>query len=100
MSDHVIHAPPSLARYPSVLFTALICHGHAAECLRDSIIQPIPKSDKDFTKSTNYQGIAFASCLSKVLELCILISFLIHPVLDLRKDFLMNYAVLVKIGLF
>ena len=53
-------------------FTSLLWHGHAAVCLRDSIIQPIPKGAKDPAKSCNYRGIALASCLGKLLELCIL----------------------------
>ena len=74
MSDHVLRAPPLLASKLSSLFTALIRHGYIAECLRDSIIQPIPKGLKDPAKSTNYRGIALASCLSKLLELCNLMS--------------------------
>jgi len=75
MSDHVLRAPSVLASKLSRLFTALLRHGYTAECLRDSIIQPIPKGLKDPAISTNYHGIALASCLSKLLELCILISF-------------------------
>ena len=75
MSDHVLRAPPLLASKLSSLFTALIFHGYIAECLRDSIIQPIPKGLKNPAKSTNYRGIALAFCLSKLLELCILMSF-------------------------
>ena len=66
MSGHVLRAPPLLASKLSSLFTALIRHGYIAECLRDSIIQPIPKGLKDLAKSTNYHGIALASCLSKI----------------------------------
>ena len=74
MSDHVLCASPLLASKLSSLFTALIRHGYIAECLCDSIIQPIPKGLKDSAKSTNFRRIALASCLSK-LELCILMSF-------------------------
>ena len=72
MSDHVLHAPPILASKLAELFTSLLRHGHAAVCLWDSIIQPIPKGAKDPAKLCNYRGIALASCLSKLLELCIL----------------------------
>jgi len=75
MSDHVLRAPPLLASKLSRLFTALLHHGYTAGCLRDSIIQPIPKGLKDPAISTNYRVIALASCLSKLLELCILMSF-------------------------
>jgi len=61
MSDHVLRAPPLLASKLSRLFTALLHHGYTAECLRDSIIQPIPKGLKDLAISTNYRGIALPS---------------------------------------
>ena len=57
------------------LFAALLCHGYTAECLCDSIIQPIPKGLKDPAISSKCPGIALASCLSKLLELCFLMSF-------------------------
>jgi len=70
MSDLVLFAPPILASILAGPFTALI---HQAQCIQDSIIQPIPK---DFAKSANYRGIVLASCFSKLLELCILSMFL------------------------
>ena len=72
MSDHILYAPPILATKLAELFTSLLRHGHAAVGLRDFIIQPIPKGVKDPAKSSNYRGIALTSCLSKLLELCIL----------------------------
>ena len=42
-------------------------------CVSDAIVQPIPKGgNKDYSLSVNYRGIALASCLCKVIELCIL----------------------------
>ena len=75
MSDHVLYAPPILASKLSRLFTALLRHGYTSGCLRDSIIQPIPKGFKDPAMSANYHGIALAPCFSKLLELCILMLF-------------------------
>ena len=75
ISDHVLFAPPSLAAKLAGLFISLLRLGHAVVCLRDSIIQPIPKGSKDPAKSSNYRGVALASCLSKLLELCILLIF-------------------------
>ena len=41
--------------------------------ISDAIVQPIRKGgNKDCSLSVNYRGIALASCLSKVIELCIL----------------------------
>ncbi len=53
----------------------MLRHGYAAEVLRDAIILPIRKGNKDPTSSSNYRGIALASSLSKLLELCILLVY-------------------------
>ena len=45
------------------------------ELLRDCILVPIPKGNKDPTVSDNYRPIALASTLSKALEWCILLSY-------------------------
>ena len=42
------------------------------QCLRDSVLVPIPKGNKDPSHSQNYRAIALASSLSKVLERLIL----------------------------
>ena len=42
----------------------MLKHGHMPSCLSDAIVQPVPKGgNKDYSLSTNYQGIALASCL-------------------------------------
>jgi len=46
--------------------------------LRDCILVPIPKGNKDPTVSDNYHPIALASTLSKALEWCILLSYSDH----------------------
>ena len=91
MLDHVLYTPTILAPKLAELFTSLLWNGHAPVCLRVSIIQPIPKSAKDPAKSSNYHGIALASCLGKLLELCILQLFPNSSIpqdynLVLRKD--------------
>ena len=42
------------------------------QCLRDSVLVPIPKCNKDPSHSQNYRANALASSLSKVLERLIL----------------------------
>ena len=42
------------------------------ECFHDSIIVPIPKGNKDASKSSNYRPIALSSNFSKILERVIL----------------------------
>ena len=68
LSDHVIEAPVSLHLFLANFFTALLRHGHVPSSFRDAILLPIPKGLKDPSDSSNYRGIALASCVSKVLE--------------------------------
>ena len=35
------------------------------QCLRDCVLVPVPKKNKDATCSVNYRPIALSSCLSK-----------------------------------
>ena len=73
MSDHLIFAPSSFLNVLASVLTALLRHGHMPSCFSDALIQPIPKgNNKDYSLSSNYRGIALASCFSKVIELCIL----------------------------
>ena len=72
-SDHLISAPASLSKILAPIVTSLLRHGHMPSCVSDAIVHPIPKGgNKDYSLSVNYRGIALASCLSKVIELCIL----------------------------
>ena len=52
----------------SGLFTSILRHGYMPDCLCDSILIPVPKRNKDSTKSLNYRPISLSSTLSKVLE--------------------------------
>ena len=64
-SKHILYGSSVLA----VLLSGLILrHGYMPDCLRDSILIPVPKSNKDSTKSLNYRPISLSSTLSKVLE--------------------------------
>ena len=72
-SDHLISAPTSLPKILAPIVTSLLRHGHMPSCVSDAIVHPIPKGgNKDYSLSVNYRGVALASCLSKVIELCIL----------------------------
>ena len=53
-SDHFLCASPVLSDFLSNLFTAMLRHGHVPACLRDCILQPIPKPGKDPSLSDNY----------------------------------------------
>ena len=49
------------------------CEEAEASCATDCILVPIPKDNKDHTKSDNYRGIALAPTLSKLLEWSLLL---------------------------
>ena len=44
-------------------------------CIRDCILVPIPKGQKDASKSDNYRSIALAHSISKILEWVILYQY-------------------------
>ncbi len=46
-SDYFIHAAPVIAPLLASLFTAIVRHGYIPKCLRDCILVPIPKGQKD-----------------------------------------------------
>ena len=73
--DHIIEAPTAIGHLLAHLFTAILRHGFMSSPIRDAIIQPIPKGSKDPSSSANYQGIALASSLTKVLEWSLLLSW-------------------------
>jgi len=74
-SDHWVHASPAIAGLLASLFTSIIWHGYMPESVRNCILVPIPKDQKDPTISDNYCPIAFAPTISKALEWAILIEF-------------------------
>ena len=68
-------ALPVIYVFLGSLFTILLRHGHLSSCICDCILVPVLKPCKDPTNGDNYRPIAFASTLSKALELCILLQF-------------------------
>ena len=67
-SNHFICTSEVLCEPLSKLFTTILRHGHIPSCLRDCILQPIPKPGKDPSVSDNYRPIALAPILSKNFE--------------------------------
>ena len=57
-SEHVKYASSA---FLAILFTSVVRHGYMPQCLRDCVLTPIPKSNKDISQSQNYRGIALAS---------------------------------------
>ena len=75
LSNHFICASTALTEFLSNLFTIMLRHGHMPNCLRDCILQPIPKPGKDPSISDNYRPIVLALTLSKVFEWYILTEY-------------------------
>ena len=75
VSDHWVHALPALSCHLASLFTAVLRHSYMPEQLRNCVLLPIPKGNKDQALSDSYRPIALASTLSKALEWCILLSY-------------------------
>ena len=67
--------PEACDSFIASLFTAILRHGYMPEQLRNCILVPIPKANKDPANSDSYHPISLASALSKALEWCILLLF-------------------------
>ena len=74
-SNHFIRALPAIELFVVDLFTSILCHGYMPTVLRDCILVPIPKGNKDSTLSDKYRPVALAPTLSKALEWCILLNW-------------------------
>ena len=74
-SEHLIFASPALTEPLANFFTSLLRHGYMPQNLRDCVLIPIPKKNKDPSSSLNYRPISLASSLSKILERMILIKY-------------------------
>jgi len=72
-SDHVIKAPAMLHLFLAKFITAILYHGYIPSALWDAILLPIPKGHK--AQSDSSSGVALASCVSKVLEWCIILTW-------------------------
>ena len=70
-SNHLLYAAPALTNFLLRFFTAILRHGYMPKALADCILVPSLKSNKDPTFSDNYQPIALAHNLSKILEIMV-----------------------------
>ncbi len=60
VSDLLIYALSAVCTSVASLFTGILRHGYMPESIRNWILVPIPKGDKDPAKSDNYRPIALA----------------------------------------
>ena len=74
-AEHLLFASSALISPLADFFSSLVRHGFIPQCLRDCVLIPVPKNNKDVSCSSNYRPIALASSLSKLLEHLILIHY-------------------------
>jgi len=75
-SDHFIFACKELSVYLSLLFSALLVHGHVPSDILASRLIPIPKGkNTNITNSANYHAIALSSVFVKVFDVIFLHKF-------------------------
>ena len=74
-AEHLLFASSALISPLADFFSSLVRHGFIPWCLRDCVLIPVPKKNKDVSCSSNYRPIALASSLSKLLEHLILIHY-------------------------
>ncbi len=72
-SNHITYAPASLSVHLSMLLTGIIIHGYNPDDLLMGTIISFPKDKHgNICSSDNYRGICLCSCLTKLLEWCML----------------------------
>ena len=67
-SEHLKSSASAISDSLAVFFTTILRHGYMPKAFRDCVLVPIPKGSKDASCSKDYQAIALASSLRKVLE--------------------------------
>ena len=68
-AEDLLFASSALISPLADFFSSLVCHGFIPQCLRDCVLIPVPKKNKDVSCSSNYRPIALASSLSKLLSI-------------------------------
>ena len=74
-SDHVLNGGIKLCVYLCILFNIMCKHSHVPQCILLATITPIPKPGLSNSISSNYRGIALASCLGKIVDKIILMKY-------------------------
>ena len=72
-AEHFVCAHTKISVHLSLLFTAILTHGHMPSDLMKTAIVPILKNRQgDTSDKNNYRPIAIVTAMSKILELCIM----------------------------
>ena len=66
---------PSLAFHLSLLFRACEAHGYLPPEIAEGTIVPVPKANKDPSKTSSYRPITLGCVSAKIFEACILIQY-------------------------
>ena len=62
-SEHLKHACPVIVNDLSLFFTACFRHSYLPKCIRDCVIVPVPKPEKDASCSQNYRPLLWLPLL-------------------------------------
>ena len=71
-TEHLKFASSVICQPLSAFLTSAVRHGYMPSCIRDSVMSPLLKGNKNPLCSDSYRPIALASCISKVLEILII----------------------------
>ena len=72
-AEHFVCAHTKISGHFSLLFTAMLTHGHMPSDLMKTAIVPILKNRQgDTSDKNNYSSIAIVTAMTKILELCIM----------------------------
>ena len=71
-TEHLKFASSIICQPLSAFLTSAVRHGYMPSCIRDSVMSPLLKGNKNPLCSDSYQPIALVSCISKVLEILII----------------------------
>ena len=66
---------PALSFHLSLLFRAGEAHNFLPHELSEGVIHPVPKANKDASKSCNYRPITIGCIVAKIFEACVLIQY-------------------------
>ena len=72
-AEYLKNGPPILMHMLALLFTTIFIHGKIPSQMLDVHLVPVVKDNRgQLSNKDNYRPIAMATCVSKVLEICIL----------------------------
>ena len=72
-AEHFVCAHTKISVHLSLLFTAMLTHGHMpSDLMKTAIVTILKNRQSDTSDKNNYRPIAIVTAMSKILELCIM----------------------------